>query len=163
MAEKLYQHWRNFTDLKYLRAELFQPKEEKVLTIAKIVQEQVKSSKGDLSEKPVAYFEEKDVLPMVLNVTNCEIIEKTYNSGNIYDWIGKKIQVYATNTKVAGEQVPCLRVRKFVPQGKEPEYKCSVCGTNISEKTYHSSKAKYGAPYCSAECLNKDKNGENIL
>lgn len=163
MAEKMYQHWRNFTDLKYLRAELFQPKEEKVLTISRIIQEEVKSDTGAISEKPVAYFEEKEVLPMVLNVTNCEIIEKVYNSGNIYDWIGKKIQVYATNTKMAGELVPCLRVRGFVPESEEPVYKCSVCGKNITEKIYHSSKEKYGASYCSRECLDKDKKGENIL
>lgn len=163
MAEKMYQHWRNFTDLKYLRAELFSPKEEKVLTISRVVREQVKSNTGQISEKPVAYFVEPDVLPMVLNATNCKVIEQLYETGNIYDWIGKKIQVFATSTKVAGEQVPCLRVRKIIPKSQQPEYKCSVCGKDITEKTYHSSKEKYGNAYCSKECLDKDKNGENIL
>lgn len=162
MAKENYRHWRDFTDLTHLRAETFAPKEKKVLTIKNIVEETVKNSQCLVSEKPVAYFEE-DVLPMVLNVTNCKIIEKLYGTGNIYEWIGKKIQVFATTTKVAGESVPCLRIEKIIPQSSEPEYKCSVCGKKIDFKTYSATINKYGTPYCSPECVKVHEDGEQLL
>lgn len=161
MPEK-YQHWRNLTDLEHLRAECFEPREKKVLTIKSIVKEKLVSNNGTVEEKPVAHFEE-DVLPMVLNVTNCKTIEKLYGTGNIYEWIGKKIQVFATKTKVAGESVPCLRIENIVPTSTEPEYHCSVCGKLITKDTYEKSIAKYGKPYCSKECLDKDTKGEQLL
>ena len=61
-------------------------------------------------KKPVLYFIESE-LPMVINVTNGKVIEKLYG-GEWRKWIGKKIQIFATNTKVAGETVPCLRIEK---------------------------------------------------
>jgi len=160
--EENWKHWRNFSDQIHLRAETFQPGEEKVVTIREIKKEKVTSNQGVVSEKPVAHFEE-DVMPMVLNVSNCKTIEKIYGTGNVYDWVGKKIQIYATTTKVARESgVPCLRVRPFAPQTSKVEYKCSVCGKNIDEKTYKASVAKYGQAYCSKECLDVDKNGEKV-
>mgnify|MGYP002515914744 CR=1 FL=1 len=162
MAEK-YCHWRNLTDLNHLRAECFAPKERKILTIKEIRAEKVTSSNGDVEEKPVAYFEE-DVLPMILNVTNCKTIEKLYNTGNIYDWFGKKIQVFATKTKVAGQVVPCLRVEDIVPKNDIPEYFCSVCKKEITKELYDKSVAKYGKPYCSKECYEQDnKKTQEIL
>lgn len=160
--EKKYEHWRNLTDLNHLRAELFSPKEKKVLTIKNVVREKLTSQNGSVEEKPVAYFEE-DVLPMVLNVTNCKMIEKIYGTGNIYDWIGKKIQVVATKTKVAGELVPCMRIENVIPQSNEPKYYCSVCGKEISKENYDKSISVYGKAYCSKNCLETDKNGKQIL
>ena len=162
MAEQSYLHWRNLTDLDHLRAECFAPREKKVLTIKEIKREKLTSQNGTVEEKPVAYFEE-DVLPMVLNVTNCKMIEKLYGTGNIYEWVGKKIQVIATKTKVAGESVPCLRIENVIPTTSEPEYHCSVCRKLISKDTYEKSIAKYGKAYCSKECLDTDTKGEQLL
>lgn len=159
---KKYEHWRNLTDLTYLRAECFQPKEKKVLTIKDIKKAKITSQNGTIEEKPVAYFEENE-LPMVLNVTNCTTIEKIYETGNIYDWIGKKIQVLATKTRVAGEMVPCLRIENIKPVTNEPEYFCSVCGKKISKDLYDKSINKYQKAYCSKECYETDVNGEQLL
>lgn len=145
-------HWRNMTDMTHLRAECFQPKERKVLTIKEVKAEKVKAKDGSEDTKPVLYFEE-DVLPMVLNVTNCETIESIYGTGNVNEWPGKKIQVFATKTKVGGQSVPCLRIEKIVPKTEEVQYFCSVCGQVISKDTYDKSVAKYGKPYCSKKCL----------
>ena len=141
--EKRYEHWRNLTDLSHLRAECFAPKEKKVLTIKNVVREKVTSNNGTIEEKPVAYFEE-NILPMVLNVTNCKMIEKIYGTGNIYDWIGKKIQVIATKTKVAGESVACLRIENVIPTTNEPKYYCAVCGKEITKDIYDKSIKHYG-------------------
>lgn len=162
MAEQKYEHWRNLTDCDHLRAELFAPKEKKVLTIKDIKREQLTSQNGAVEEKPVAYFEE-GALPMVLNVTNCKMIEKLYGTGNIYEWIGKKIQVVATKTKVAGELVPCLRIENVVPATNEAKYFCSVCGKEISKATYEGSIKKYGKAFCSKECLEADTKGKQLL
>lgn len=158
-----YSHWRNMQDNDHLRAEMFQPGEEKVLTIKEVKKETVTSNSGEVESKPVAYFIEPGVLPMVLNVTNCKIIEKLYGTGNVYDWVGKKIQVFATSTRVAKETVPCLRIRNFVPQTNEVTYKCSVCGTNITKDIHDKSIAKYGKAYCSGKCYETDKNGKTLL
>ena len=160
--EKKYEHWRNLTDLSHLRAECFAPKEKKVLTIKNVVREKVTSNNGTIEEKPVAYFEE-NILQMVLNVTNCKMIEKIYGTGNIYDWIGKKIQVIATKTKVAGESVACLRIENVIPTTNEPKYYCAVCGKEISKDIYDKSIKHYGKPYCSKECLEEDSKGKQIL
>lgn len=162
MENNNYTHWRNLTDLEHLRAECFAPKEKKVLTIKEVKQEQITSNNGEVELKPVAHFVE-NVLPMVLNVTNCKMIEKLYGTGNIYEWVGKKVQVFATKTKVAGQAVPCLRIEDVIPTTNEVQYLCSVCGKPISKAYYEQSIAKYGKPYCSPECLTKDTKGEDLL
>ena len=166
-----YVHWREFMDMPYLRAEMFAPKERKVLTIKEVKREVMPRLPGKNAvdengnpveeHMPVAYFEE-DILPMVLNATNCEVIEELYGTGEPSKWVGKKIQVFATKTKVAGKQVPCLRVEKVIPTTQEVTYHCSVCGKEISKDTYDKSVAKYGKPYCSKECLDEDQNGKPV-
>lgn len=160
--EKKYEHWRNLTDLSHLRAECFAPGEKKVLTIKDVKREKLTSQNGAVEEKPVSYFEE-NVLPMVLNVTNCKMIEKLYKTGNIYDWIGKKIQVLATTTKVAGERVPCIRIENELPTTNEPKYNCSVCGKEITKDIYEKSIQHYGKPFCSKECLEANEKGKQLL
>lgn len=164
MPEQNWKHWRNFSDTNHLRAEMFMPGEEKVLTIREVKKEAVVNNNGVASEKPVVYFMEANEIPMVLNVSNCKIIEKLYGTGNVYDWVGKKIQIYPTTTKVGRESgVPCLRIRNFIPESNVPEYKCSVCGKSIDKDTYTKSVAKFGKAYCSPECYSTDVNGEQIL
>lgn len=160
MAE--HKHWRNYTDLNYLRAEVFAPGEKKVLTIKDVKEEKIKGESGVEDTKPVLYFEEP-VLPMVLNSTNSKTIEKLYKTGFMDEWVGKKIQVLATKTKVAGESVPCLRIEKIVPTSNSPKYYCSVCGKEITKDIYDKSIAKYGKAYCSKECLETETKGKQIL
>ncbi len=156
-------HWRELMDPKFLRAELFAPGERKIVTIKDIVREEVINPKIQRSEmKTVAYFEE-DIQPLVLNVTNQETIEKVLGTGNIREWVGKKIQLFATKTRVKGESVPCIRVDNVKVTSDSIKYTCSVCGKEIDEKTYKGSVAKYGKPYCSAECLKTDTEGKDLL
>jgi hypothetical protein len=160
MAE--HKHWRNYTDLKYLRAEVFMPGEKKVLTIKDVKMEHIIGDSGKEDTKPVLYFEE-NMLPMVANATNCKTIKALYGTDFMDEWVGKKIQVIATRTKVGREMVPCIRIEKVIPASNVPEYHCSVCNKTITKDIYEKSTAKYGKAYCSGECLEKDTKGEQLL
>lgn len=158
-------HWKNLANYDFLGTyslEGIAP--EITLTIKEIKKELVTATGGAKEDCIVAYFVEDTVSnvtvkPMVLNKTNCKIIEKLYNTGDIESWIGKKITVYPTTTRFARDIVPCLRIRDTVSEVKEEVkvYACSVCGTVIDKTTYEGSMKKYGVAVCSAECLEKSK------
>lgn len=160
-------NWKNLANYDYLGAYSLDGTglDEIVLTIRTIKRERVTSNGGASEDCIVAYFEEKTykdkvmVKPMVLNKTNCKIISDLYNSPFIEDWIGKKIIIYATTTKFARDVVPCLRVKKSLPE--EENYSCSICGKPIDKKTYEGSVAKYGVALCGKECLNRYKDTQN--
>ena len=161
MAEHL--HWRRYTDMKYLRAELFEPREKKVLTIADVKMEIIEGEGGKKDKKPVLYFKEPGVLPMVVNTTNGKMIETLYGTEYMDEWVGKRIQIYATKVKVGGELTPCLRIDNVVPTSSEPKYLCSVCGKEITKSLYYSSIKEHGKAYCSKECLDSDTKGKQLL
>lgn len=158
--------WKNLANYDYLGAYSLQGVVDEVaLTIKLVKKERVTGPGGASEDCIVVYFEEtnKDgvvVKPMVMNKTNCKIIEKVYGTPYIEDWIGKKIIIYATTTKFARDVVPCLRVKAEIP--KEPVYACCVCGKVIDKDFYNASVEKYGNAYCSKECLeSKQENEQN--
>ena len=114
-------HWKNLANYDYLGAyslEGIAP--EITLTIKSIKKERVTANGGASEDCIVAYFEETNVdgvvvKPMVLNKTNCKTIEKVYETGDVEEWIGKQIIVFATTTKFARDVVPCLRVKNEKP------------------------------------------------
>ena len=154
-------HWKNLANYDYLGAySLDGIASEITLTIKLIKVERVTANGGAAEDCIVATFEEKnqdgvEVKPMVLNKTNCKIIEKVYGTGDVEQWIGKPIIIYSTTTRFQRDIVPCLRVKE-----EKPVFTCSVCGKEIENKTYDASKAKYGTPLCSKECLEKNTNME---
>ena len=154
-------HWKNLANYDYLGAySLDGIASEITLTIKLIKVERVTANGGAAEDCIVATFEEKnqdgvEVKPMVLNKTNCKIIEKVYGTGDVEQWIGKSIIIYSTTTRFQRDIVPCLRIKE-----EKPVFTCSVCGKEIEKKTYDASKAKYGTPLCSKECLEKNTNME---
>ena len=158
MAEN-YIHWRENMDMPYLRAENLTPGEIRVLTIKEVRKELMPKMAGrnEDEHQNVAYFEEDGVLPMVLNVTNCETISAVYGTPNILEWAGKKIAVYASKTSMGKKTVPCLRVKKYRPDV------CIYCGKELEPALYNGSIKKYGKPYCSGECKDKDIKGVNVI
>ncbi len=115
-------HWKKLVNPDYLGAYSLQPKEEKILTIAKITREKVIGGGGKKTESTVAHFKEREK-PMILNRTNCKVIAKIYQTNFIEDWTDKKIQVYAEMVDAFGEQVEALRIRPLIPQQPLPELK----------------------------------------
>lgn len=113
-------HWKRLVNPEYLGAHSLEPGKDMTLTIKSVGREMVKGEGGKKEECTVAHFNEP-VKPMILNRTNCKTISKVHLTPYIEDWAGKKITVYATTTKAAGDEVECLRVRPFVPENKLPE------------------------------------------
>lgn len=120
-------HWKKFDNPDYLGAYSLLPNEEPIYTIKKITFDMVKSEGGKQEQCRIAHFHE-DAKPMILNVTNCKIIASIYKTPYIENWIDKKIQVYATTTKYAGEVVECLRVRPILPKQDKPKLDQSYKG-----------------------------------
>src|ERR1700753_1068402 len=108
-------HWKKEFDYKFLGAHDLLPEETRTLTIKETKNENVKGADGKEKECLVAYFEEKSK-PMILNKTNCKIIEKVYNTPYREKWNGKQIIVYPqSGIKAFGEVVDALRIKREVP------------------------------------------------
>lgn len=145
-------------DKDFLSSELLSEGEERIYTIEGIREEELVNEKNHTTDvKPVVYFKETDK-KLALNIANIKIIQRIYGEQRADKLVGKKIQIFRTTTNAFGETKPCIRVRPFVP-----ELKCSVCGKPLSEEIYFGSVRKYGKPYCSKECLDKDTKGEQLL
>lgn len=108
-------HWKRLVNPDYLGVYSLDNDKDMTLTIDQIIREVVTSTGGKKEECTVAYFKEK-VKPMILNRTNSKMIQKIYGTPYIEEWSNKKITVYAATTKLAGEEVECLRIRPNAPQ-----------------------------------------------
>ena len=145
-------------DKDFLSSELLSEGEERIYTIEGIREEELVNEKNHTTDvKPVVYFKETE-LKLALNIANIKIIQRIYGEQRADKLVGKKIQIFRTTTNAFGETKPCIRIRPFIP-----ELKCSVCGKTLSEDIYFGSVKKYGRPYCSKECLDKDTKGEQLL
>ena len=109
-------HYKSFFDREYLFAFDLQGKEV-TLTIERVTAGELTSTGGRKTKKPLCFFKEgREKKPLALNSTNCKTIAKLY--GNDTDnWPGKRIIIYPTVTQMAGEDVDCIRVRPYLPNG----------------------------------------------
>jgi len=105
-------HWKKLDNPDYLGAYSLMDGEttELTATIEKVIVEGVKSDRGTENCK-VAYL--KGHKPMILNVTNCKVIQSIFDSPFIEDWKGKDITIYVDKVKAFGEVMDCLRIRKI--------------------------------------------------
>ncbi len=110
-------HWKNFLDKDYLGSHNLEQGEEMLLTIDRFVgEEQVKGTDGKAQSKPVLYFKE-NVPKMIMNITNGNTISSLYGS-HPDNWVGKKIQIFATPVKAFGKVQEALRIRDVIPAQK---------------------------------------------
>ena len=89
-----------------------------MLTIDKVIVEQVVDmEKGGSAKKDciIAYFKE-NCKPMILNKTNCKMIQALYDTPMIEQWAGKKIIVKIERVKAFGKMEDALRIKKEVPK-----------------------------------------------
>lgn len=107
-------HWKKLVNPDYLGAYSLQPKEEKVLTIARVTRDKVKGTGGKTQECTILHFNEKEK-PMILNRLNAKVISKVYGTPYIEEWVSRKIQIYVDMVDAFGEQVEALRIRPHIP------------------------------------------------
>lgn len=105
-------HWKKLVNPLYIGAYSLNPNEDLIVKIEHVGREIVTSNGGKKEECTVATLENQK--PMILNATNSKTIAKLYGS-YIEDWAGKYIQLYASKTMLAGENVECLRIRPLAP------------------------------------------------
>lgn len=109
-------HWKNYIDKDYLGSHNLEKDEEMILTIEKFVGDEGVMNKESSTKvpKPVLYFKE-NVPKMIMNITNGNTISALYGS-HPEQWIGKKIQIFATQVKAFGKLQDALRVRDVKPR-----------------------------------------------
>jgi hypothetical protein len=73
---------------------------------------------GD-KDKPVLYFENDSVKPLVLNNTNWSLIEEIADDKDTDNWSGVKILLVPAKTNYQGNRVPCIRV-EAAPKPAKP-------------------------------------------
>jgi len=85
-------------------------------TIASVKREEVSSGDHGTETKTTMHFREKDIKPMILNVTNWDRVEAAYGLESD-DWIGKVVELYHDPEVMFGrEKKGGIRVR--IPNGK---------------------------------------------
>ena len=148
-------HWKRLNNPNYLGAYAFEPGEEKTGTIDHVVQEKVMGSDGKSEECIVCYFREKNLKPLILNVTNCKTITKIYNTPYIENWAEKQITMMVKQVKAFGDLVDAVRIKNVKPSSKAAEIKCEECGQVIKgmgqygpEFVANKNKERYGRCLC---------------
>ena len=68
---------------------------------------------------------------MILNSTNCRILEKLYKTAYIERWIGRQFEVGVESVRVASNYEDALRIRKYLPKAAGAP-KCSDCGEEVA-------------------------------
>lgn len=102
-------HWKNNFNYEYLGSYSLQNGGNLVLTIQSAKKEPVTGNKGKSEECLVFRFKE-GCKPMIVNRTNCKIIEGLYGSPFVEDWVGKPIELTVEKVDAFGDTVDALRV-----------------------------------------------------
>ncbi len=113
MSEKLT-HWKQEFNYDYLGSYSLLPNEEKILTIKETKKVKVKGADGKDQDCTVAFFIENEK-PMILNKTNCKMIQKIYGTPYMEQWKGIRIVIVSSQVKAFGEIVEALRIKNVNP------------------------------------------------
>lgn len=105
-------HWKKLVNTNYIGSHDFQPNQELKVTIESVAQEMVKSSDGKEESCIVARIKGAKK-PLILNKTNCKIIQKNFETPYINEWEGKEITLYVAKVKAFGEVVDAIRVKNI--------------------------------------------------
>jgi hypothetical protein len=105
-------HWKKLINPDYIGAYALPSGLDMTVTIQSVSRQIVTSTGGKKEECTVARLMGQK--PLILNVTNSKSIARMYGPF-IEDWAGKRITLYASTTKLAGETVECLRIRPAQP------------------------------------------------
>lgn len=138
-----------------------QPNREVVLTIERIVDEEVITN----TQKEVCtviHWTDKSFKPMIANVTNKKTLCKLYKTKETENLVGKSVAIGIERVKAFGDVHDALRIRKRIPVVKSDNIpKCEQCGKELAaygnmtpEQLAAYTKKKYGRVIC-ADCATK--------
>lgn len=106
-------HWKKLINPDYIGAYSLNEGEDLTVKIDYVQVEEITGTGGKKEHCTVAHLVNEK--PMILNVTNSKSIAKLYGP-YIEDWQGKRITLFASTTRLAGETVECLRIRPKVAE-----------------------------------------------
>lgn len=110
-------HFQSFYDNEWITAfDLGDPPKDRTVKISRVVAGAVTGKAGRKSKKPLIYFHGAKKA-LAANKTNAKTIASMYGP-RTENWIDKPITLYATETEMNGEVVPCIRVRPGAPDPK---------------------------------------------
>ena len=94
-----------------------------LLEIVKVTREELTLRGGAKKKSPVIAVKQiqggiESVKPLVMNRTNMEELA-SFLGRKPSDWVGKQFVVFQDETKLKGQSVPCIRIRKPNQPGKE--------------------------------------------
>ena len=110
-------HWKQLMNPDYLGAYALPEGQDITVTIKFVQREEVTGEGGKKEMCSIAHIENNK--PMILNATNQKSITKMYGP-YIEDWVGQKITLCVSQTKLKGVMVECLRVRPSVMSHEKP-------------------------------------------
>src|SRR3990172_8199494 len=108
-------HWKKNHNYNFLGAYSLPVGSDIIIKIKEIKTEEIMGMNGKKEKGFVCHFAEAGAKPMILNKTNCKIIEKIYSTPFIEDWIGKKIQLYVASVSAFGATTDALRIPQQIP------------------------------------------------
>ena len=114
-------HWKKAFKSDYLSSADIDDKDV-ILTIVRVeLKDCITASGKKLCN--VAFFKEKDVKPMILNVTNSKVIRKfSGNKQHLEEWVNIPIRVYVDQkVKFGSDIVEGLRIRDIQPTTAKPK------------------------------------------
>lgn len=111
MSEKT--HWKRLINPEFIGAYSLPEGQDLTVVIDFVQLQEITGTGGKKEDCTVAHLQGEK--PMILNVTNSKSIAKLYGPF-IEDWAGKRITLFASTTRLAGETVECLRIRPKVAE-----------------------------------------------
>lgn len=166
-------HWKKLAkpDAEYLGEPDFEPiTKTYIATIKGHEIRELTTAGNKKSNKGVLLFEEKDIKPLVLNVSNSKTLNLLYGK-YAEKWVGKKIEIfYDTNVKLGRELIGGTRIKNTVPITETETIACVDCGQVIKEiegkatalQVANLTQKLYKRALCS-ECAAKEKLKLNPL
>ncbi len=130
-------HWRVYHPSDYIgSADLIEAGVDKMdITIETVEYKEVKAQEGKKDNCVVAKLVGQK--PMILNVTNCKMMQKVSGSEFVEDWAGVTVTVSVEKVHAFGEWVDCLRIKPDKPTAaktKTPPVK-TVAAKTLPELT----------------------------
>jgi hypothetical protein len=139
-------HWLQSPNKNYLGHWDLPENVDLILTIKSADWEAVENPiTKDKKECRVVRFNE-DVKPFICNQTNAQSIMVSTNNRYMEDSPGFKIALYESQTKVAGETVDCIRVRrKSVKELQKPKAKKKISDSRFKQALEKIEAGEYSA------------------